>query len=278
MFDLHTHSTCSDGTLAPAAVVARAVGTGLAGLALTDHDTTTGWREAAAACARHGLRFVPGIELSTEVDGRSVHLLGYWVDGDDPALVAECGRLRDERARRAAETVERLAALGVSIHLERVAAIAGDAPIGRPHVAAALVEAGAVPDLAAAFDRYLADGGPAYVPKRALAPVDGLALIRGAGGVGVLAHPGLPGRGRPITEDLISALARAGLAGLEVEHPGHEPAVRACLQEMAVAAGLLVTGASDFHGDDGDVTIGACATDAATVAALQERRLREGSW
>lgn len=274
--DLHSHSTRSDGTLEPAAVVELAAAAGLSALALTDHDTTAGWDEAAAACGRVGVAFVPGIELSTEIDERSVHILGYWPAADDPALVAECARLRDERADRAAKTVDKLAALGVAIELERVRAIAAGAPIGRPHVARAMVEAGAVPDLKAAFDRYLADGAAAYVPKHALAPATGVALIVAAGGAAVLAHPGLSTRDAPVTEALVDELAAVGLAGVEVDHPGHDDETAACWRQIAHTRGLLVTGGSDFHGAAKDVALGACTTAAATLAALEERR--EGSW
>jgi hypothetical protein len=267
-FDMHLHSSQSDGTCEPAAVAALAAEAGLAGMALTDHDTVAGWDEAAAACARLGLEFVPGIELSAEAGGRSVHLLGYWVDGDDPGLVAECARLRRERERRALAILERLAALGVVVAADRVRAIAGDAPIGRPHVAAAIVETGAVADLDEAFDRYLADGRPACEPKRALDPADAVALLRAAGGVAVLAHPGctqMPG-------GLVDRLVDAGLAGVECEHPGHEPGTTAHWFAEAARLNLVPTGASDFHGDRKEVKIGEHATSAVAVDDLRTRR------
>ncbi|HEY8340357.1 MAG TPA: PHP domain-containing protein [Egibacteraceae bacterium] len=276
-YDLHTHSTRSDGTTAPAVTAALAAEAGLEGFALTDHDTTDGWEEAAAAAAAAGIAFVPGVELSTEVDEQSVHLLGYWIDPEDPALVAECARLRDERRDRARRIVARLQELGVGIDLADVLARAGSAPVGRPHIAAELVAVGAVPDLDTAFTAYLADGGPAYVPKHALDPADGVALIREAGGVAVLAHPGAGERQAPVTPQLVERLVAAGLAGVETDHPAHDPETVARWRRVAAAHDLVATGSSDFHGDHKDVKIGAGTTSADALAALWERRLYRGA-
>ncbi len=269
--DLHTHSTRSDGTTTPAATVALAAEAGLSGVALTDHDTTAGWHEAAQACADHGLRFVPGVELSTELAERSVHLLGYFVDPADPALAEECDRLRNERRRRAEAIVARLAALGVDVAFADVAARAGEAPIGRPHIAAVMVATGAVPDVATAFDAYLADGGPAYVPKHALSPERGVALLTAAGGAAVLAHPGLSTRDAAVDTDLLDRLVDAGLAGVEADHVGHDDATRAFWRDAAARRGLLVTGGSDFHGARKDARLGQSTTPDMVVDALAER-------
>jgi 3',5'-nucleoside bisphosphate phosphatase len=266
MFDLHTHTTHSDGTTTAWHNAHLAAAAGLQGLALTDHDTTAGWAEQAAACDAHGLSFVPGVELSTELAGRSVHILGYWVDPDHPAFAAECARLRDERGSRARLMLERLGALGIGIDEELVRRHAGGAPIGRPHLAAAMIEVGAVPDLRTAFDEYLGDGGPVYVPKRAVPPEEGVRLVRAAGGAAVLAHPGLDG---PIDLALLDRLAGTGLAGVEADHAGHAPEVRVYWREVARERELLVTGASDFHGDNKDVRIGASCTPAPVVEALR---------
>lgn len=271
VFDLHTHSTCSDGTTSPADNAALAAAAGLSGLALTDHDTVAGWEEAAAACARHGLAFVPGLELSTELDGRSIHLLGYWVDPDHPALQAECDRLRHERQRRAEAMVAKLAALGVDIDMAEVEVRAAGAPIGRPHVAAAMVAAGHVPDLDTAFADYIADNGPAYVPKYALSPEEGTDLLVQAGGVAVLAHPGLCSREAPVDLELLDRLAGAGLAGVEADHAGHEPEVRDFWRAAAAARNLVVTGASDFHGMRKDSKIGEAVSAASAVEDLSKR-------
>jgi hypothetical protein len=268
-FDLHTHTVHSDGTTEPEDNVLMAKALGLRGLALTDHDTVTGWAQMRDACERHGLVFVPGIELSTERDGRGVHLLGYWPDPDDPVLMSECDRLRNERSRRADEICVRLAALGVPVDRERVRVIAGSAPIGRPHIASAMVEAGHVADITEAFDAYLADGGPAYVPKYAVDPVRGLRLLRDAGAVVVLAHPGVSeDGGGPVTPALLDELAAAGLAGVEVDHPAHEPDVAARWRGLATERDLLTTGASDFHGERKDVRLGERTTSETTLGRL----------
>lgn len=250
--DLHTHSSCSDGTLPPAEVVRLAAEAGLEVVALTDHDTTEGLAEAREAGAELGIEVVPGIELSAEHEGRSVHVLAYWPDPEEPELVAELERLRDERLGRAAAMIERLRELGIGISLGRVREIAGGGPIVRPHIAQALVEAGAVADEQEAFDRYIADGGPAYVEKHALAPVDAVRLILRAGGACVLAHPGLwDDRAGPsgVPEEVIEAMAAAGMHGLEVDHPDHAPEQRERYRRLAARLGLVPTGGSDFHGD-----------------------------
>jgi len=269
-YDMHTHTVHSDGTTQPEDNVSLAKEIGLAGVALTDHDTVSGWTQTRDACARHGLVFIPGIELSTERDGRSVHLLGYWVDPEDAALADECDRLRNERSRRAEDICSRLDALGVGVDVARVRALAGDAPIGRPHIASAMIEAGHVPDIQSAFDDYLADDGPAYVPKYAVDPVRGLRLLSAAGGVTVLAHPGVSeDGGGPVTADLLEELAAAGLAGVEVDHPAHGPEVAERWRGLARAHGLLITGGSDFHGERKDLRLGERTTTADTFEHLQ---------
>ena len=267
--DLHTHSTRSDGTTTPVQNVALAVEAGLDGLALTDHDTLDGWDEAAQACRRAGLRFVPGVELSTELASRSVHLLGYFVDAGYLPLLAECDRLRNERDRRAHAMVARLAEMGADITFEAVAARAAGAPVGRPHIAAAMVDAGVVPDIDAAFDGFLEDGGPAYVPKHALEPADGVRLIVDAGGVAVLAHPGVSTRDAPVDLDLLDALTAAGLAGVEADHAAHDEPTQMYWRSAAAARNLYVTGASDFHGTRKESRIGQGRTAGIVVDALE---------
>jgi hypothetical protein len=269
-YDLHTHTVHSDGTTTPEDNVSLAKDIGLAGVALTDHDTVSGWTRMREACARHGLAFIPGIELSTERDGRGVHLLGYWVDPEDAALADECDRLRNERSRRAEDICERLDALGVGVDVARVRELAGSAPIGRPHIASAMVEAGHVPDIQTAFDDFLADGGPAYVPKYAVDPMRGLRLLMDAGGVVVLAHPGVSeDGGGPVTPGLLAELAGAGLAGVEVDHPAHEREIAERWRGRAEEHGLLVTGGSDFHGERKDLKIGERTTTADMIEQLQ---------
>ena len=187
--DLHTHSTASDGLLTPAQLVALAVERGLRVLALTDHDTVAGVAEAAAAAATSGLRFIPGVELSTHVDAGEVHMLGYFIDPADPALLDALAQFRDARAGRADAMVTRLTAAGAPITVARVLEFAAGGSIGRPHVARALVEAGHASSINDAFDRWLVRGRPGYVERFKLTPPDAVRLIRAAKGVPVLAHP-----------------------------------------------------------------------------------------
>jgi hypothetical protein len=246
--DLHAHTSESDGTLSPTEVVRLAVERDLDTVAITDHDTTSGLDEAAAAADEAGLTLVPGIEFSAEYEGASLHVLAYWVDPEDEALRAELQRLNDSRFRRGELMVQKLQDLGYPIAFERVRDIAGGGLIARPHVAQAMVEAGIVPDEKTAFDRFISDDGPAAVPKHALHPLDALALIERAGGVCVLAHPGMwKGQGS-VPDDLIEAMAEGGMAGLEVDHPDHDETQRARYRELAGRLRVAITGASDCHG------------------------------
>lgn len=269
--DFHTHTRFSDGSTTPTQNAALAAAEGIRGLAITDHDTMAGWDEAAEACAAKGLIFVPGIELSAEQEARSIHLLGYWVDPAHPGLRAECERLRWERSRRAMAILDRLAALGIEISLRQVLEHAGVAPVGRPHIAAAMVEAGAAADVQAAFDGYLADQGPAYVPKHALSPERAVDLLIEAGGAAVLAHPGLPPGGAPIDEALLDRLMAAGLSGIEADHASHDLETSAVWRRIATERDLLVTGSSDFHGDGKAVKIGERTASIKTLEALRSR-------
>ncbi|HYY81219.1 MAG TPA: PHP domain-containing protein [Actinomycetes bacterium] len=269
-YDLHTHSTFSDGTLDPEGVVALAAERGLDGIALTDHDTTAGVARAQAAAG--ALRVLVGCELSAEHDGNPVHVLGYAFDPEEPVFAARRAWIRDGRVERARRMVERLRALGVGVDYERVAELAGEGAVGRPHVAMALVEAGAVPDVAAAFGPdWIGTGGRAYVPKPAVTPVEAVELIRGAGGVAVLAHPGLHAGARAVPEPVILAMVAAGLAGLEADHPDHPPSERARWRARAAELGIEATGASDCHGALYGYRMGACRTPEATVARLLAR-------
>ena len=268
--DLHTHSNRSDGTLTPAEVVRLAADRELDVVALTDHDTTEGLEEADATGREVGVRVVPGVEFSAEYEGTSIHVLCYWPDVTDPGLVAELGRLRDTRLRRGELMVEKLQALGLPISFERVREIAGGGNIVRPHVAQAMVEAGIVETEKDAFDRYIADGGPASVPKHALDPVDAVALIRSAGGACVLAHPGMWGDQTSVPDELIERMAAAGMAGLEVDHCDHTPEQRAYYGAVAERLGLIPTGGSDCHGARYDpVRLGSALTSPESYAALR---------
>ena len=274
-YDLHTHSVRSDGHHTPAEVVAMAHEAGLAGLALTDHDTGAGIAEARAAGDALGVEVIPGIEFSAELDGRSVHVLAYWVVHDEPLLAAELARLRDARADRARRMVERFNDLDIPITYERVVRIAAGAPVARPHIAQAVVEVGACADEREVFDRYLADGGPADVPKHAVHPVRAVELLRGAGGVVVLAHPALFGArdgAQEVPREVVEAMVDAGMAGVEARHPAHDAGATERWTAIADRLGLVVTAGSDHHGGEREVPVGAAVTDREGVDRLRSRR------
>ncbi|SHN33261.1 PHP domain-containing protein [Cryptosporangium aurantiacum] len=257
--DLHTHSTASDGTVPPARLVVDAVEAGLDVIGLTDHDTTAGWRPAIEALPP-GLVLVPGAELScywalSNGWSISLHLLAYLFDPTEPAFAAERAMLRASRFTRAEEMVGMLVADGAPITWQGVLAIADGAPVGRPHVAQALVAAGVVEDVPTAFrSEWL--GARYRVPKRDIEVLDALRLVRGAGGVSVLAHPKASKRGRVIDDEVFAELAAAGLNGLEIDHPDHDDAERTSLAGIAADLGLLTTGSSDFHGTNKTVRLG----------------------
>ncbi len=245
--DLHTHSTASDGLLAPAQLVALAVARGLRTLALTDHDTIAGLPEASAAAAAAALRFVPGVELSTHVEAGEVHMLGYFVDTADPALRDALARFRAAREGRAEEMVTRLGAAGAPIALARVHAFAGAGSIGRPHVARALIEAGHATSINEAFERWLVRGRPGYVERFRLTPPEAIRLIRAAHGVPVLAHP----HSVDDLAGLLPQLLAAGLSGMECYYGDYdEPRKRGYLA-LARRHNLVATGGTDYHGGDG---------------------------
>jgi 3',5'-nucleoside bisphosphate phosphatase len=268
--DLHAHSNRSDGTFTPTELVRLAAARELDVVALTDHDTTDGLGEASAEGLRSGVDVVPGVEFSAEFDHASVHVLCYWMDVEDERLQAELRRLREDRYRRGELMVERLRELGVPIEFERVREIAGRATIVRPHVAQAMVESGVVETEKEAFERYIGDGRPGHVAKHALDPVDAVALIRAAGGVCVLAHPGMWGDQSSIPETLIARMADAGMRGLEVEHPDHTPEARDHYGRLAAELGLVATGGSDCHGVRYDpVRLGTSLCDPEAFDALR---------
>ncbi|SDP42490.1 hypothetical protein SAMN04515671_4170 [Nakamurella panacisegetis] len=271
LIDLHTHSDASDGTDTPAGLVAEAVAAGLDVLAITDHDTTGGWSEAVAARPAT-LGLIRGSEFSTQVraDGHaaSIHLLGYLFDPDDPAVVAEQARLKAERRRRGLAIVQRMIDGGLPITADQVLRIAGNAPVGRPHIGRALVESGVVGSVDQAFASHLSGRGPYYVQKVDTDLLSAVRMIRVAGGASVIAHPRGRGEGRVLSADLIGTLAQAGLTGLEVEHPDHSEADRAELREIAARFGLLATGSSDYHGHNKKLRLGQESTAPDVLAAL----------
>lgn len=269
--DFHCHSSRSDGTLSPTDVVRLAARRGVRTLALTDHDTLLGLDEARAAAAEFpGFRLVPGVELSCDLPGSELHLLGLFVDHQRAEFVSELDRMRHARIARGEKMVRALEELGAPVRWERVQEIAGEASIGRPHVARALVEAGHAANVNDAFDRYLDTSSPAYVPRERLVPTDALELIHRGGGVAVFAHP-------PFTDDYetqLPALVEAGLFGLEVYYRHYDAETVEGLRALAESYGLVASGGSDYHGLDrehehepGDIPLPAEAVDTLLEAA-----------
>jgi 3',5'-nucleoside bisphosphate phosphatase len=265
--DLHAHTNRSDGSLAPAALVRLAKDVGLAALAVTDHDTTSGLEEARAAGAALGVEVLTGIEITARFPGRAMHVLAYGFDERDPGLLALLDEVLLSRAERNPRIVGRLAELGCGITMDDVHAEAAGAVVARPHIARALVRRGHAVDVRSAFAQYLRDGGPAFVAAESVEPVRAIAAVKAAGGAAVVAHPRqLRLQGDPERRALFAELAAAGLDGIEVDHPSHDAEDRARWRALAASLGLLATGGSDFHGDakpdirlgsgDGSIAVG----------------------
>lgn len=272
MIDLHTHSTASDGTEPPEAVVAAAARAGLDVMALTDHDTYAGWPAAVRAAEELGVGLVRGVEVSCSHRGVSVHLLGYLVDPDAPGLLAELEHARESRLTRVERMVERMAADGIPVSLEQVQAVAGEgATLGRPHIADALVANGYVATRDEAFRDILRNGSRYYVSHYAPDPVRAVELVREAGGVPVMAHPFANARGWTVGEEVIEAMAHAGMAGLEAAHRDHTPTERAQAEALADRLGLFVTGSSDYHGTGKENRLGEHTTAAAVLAQIESQ-------
>jgi hypothetical protein len=244
MIDLHSHTSASDGQYAPEEHVALAARAGLRVLSVTDHDTVDGLARAIAEGTKLGVRVIPGIEVSIMHNRREVHVLGHFIDPTEPRLAAHALVLAEERQGRMEEMLRRLSAVGITVPLEQVRAIAGEAPMARPHLARALVDRGLCSSLKESFERFLGDGKVAHVPRREVTGAEAMALIHQAGGTATLAHPGSSRVHRLELEDL----KKVGLDGLEVEHVDHPPSQRETFRGWARALGLATTAGSDFHG------------------------------
>ena len=272
--DFHLHSTASDGVRSPTWVMETAAANGVRTLALTDHDTTEGLAEARAAAEAAGLRLIPGIELSVDLDGVDAHLLGFGFDVAHGPLQAYLGEQREGRVGRMKRMVRKLAEHGVAIETKRVLAIAGEASVGRPHVARALVEAGHVESVADAFGTWLGDGKPAHVARDRLTPAEAIALLHEAGGAAFIAHPIYLGEeyGERVAE-----LAEMGLDGVETYYKYYDAETVAAHEALAERLGLARSGGSDYHGlgNPNDREIGDIPFPDAEVAAfaafLEER-------
>lgn len=271
LVDLHIHSTASDGLLTPSEVVRVALDRGLATIALADHDTLSGVPEALATAARTRLEVVPGVEINSEGPWGDLHFLGYYVDPNHPSLKQRLEAMREARLGRARRMVERLGELGLSLDWEEVAALAGGESVGRPHIARAIYNRGYVGSIQEAFDRYIANDGPAYVPRLRLTPAEVIEAIQRAGGVAVLAHPAHSG-----ATNMIPELVTLGLQGLEVYYPHHSPRQVQMLRALCKRYGLLATGGSDFHapGHEEGAPIGTVLVPPECVVSLKQAASR----
>jgi predicted metal-dependent phosphoesterase TrpH len=276
--DLHAHTTASDGTKSPTALVQLAAAEGLVGLAVTDHDTVDGIAEAMAEGDRAGIEVVPGVEISLEYKGPKVgsrsgwmHLLVYHLPLDGP-LADDLREMQAWRAARNTLMIEKLCELGLEMSLDEVAAASGGGQIGRPHFARVMLDKGYVETRQEAFDRYLAKGAPAYLDKQRLSPDDAIARARAEGAVPVLAHPYSLGIGGDDLRTRVTHWRDRGLCGLEVIYPEQDREVRAFFAGLADDLGLIATGGTDYHGDnkphialgrgiDGNVTVPASVLD-----------------
>lgn len=246
--DLHTHTTASDGMNSPSDNVRLAKEAGLSAVAITDHDTVAGIPEALEAGQRYGIIVVPGVEISTSHEGRDIHILGFGIPHEDPVLLSRLISLRHVRNRRNEQILSRLADLGMPVSIEEVEAAAGksgrgDDSVGRPHIAQVLINKGYASDLRDAFDRYLGEGKAAYVIPPRISPMEAVGWIHDAGGIAVVAHPGLYG-----DDALVASFLDGGADGLEAYHSDHDAEAEARYAALAERNNKLITGGSDFHG------------------------------
>lgn len=269
--DLHLHTTHSDGSLTPAEVLKLASRAGVTAVAITDHDTTAGIPEALRAGATLGIEVVPGVEISSRHGDNELHILGYFLDWQDPMLNERLAGLRASRHTRNPRIIERLRALGLDITYEEVRELAGTESVGRPHIARVLMNKGYVQSAKEAFDRFLAHGKPAYVPRELPDPPEAIAWIRAAHGIPVLAHPFWAGEEAEGLVRLCERLKAAGLGAIEVYYSTHNPRQTADLLDIARRLDLLVTGGSDFHGiTKPDIAVGIGRGDLSVPVALLE--------
>ena len=280
MIDLHLHTTASDGHLSPAQLVARASAAGLTTISVTDHDTVAAIAEVTEAARGVNIRVVPGIEITAVDGGRDVHMLGYFFDPLSTTLATVLEQQRALRVARVREISARLAALGMPIDVESVLLAAAARPgssVGRPQVARQLVQAGYVTSVQDAFDQWLAAGRPAFIPRTGPSPAAIVDTIHQAGGVASIAHPAVTKR-----DELIAPLVEHGLDAIEVYHSDHSPEAEQIYRAMAKRLGALVSGGSDFHGDDAALNpsrtrrsiLGVVCLPAIAFAALQDRAPR----
>ncbi len=266
--DLHMHSTYSDGLNTPSELVGFALEKRLGAISLTDHDCLDGVNEAMETGRAAGIEVLSGVELSCEYSGRDLHILGYGVDPDNGGFQEMLRKFRETRHNRGLKMIEKLNALGLAVDPEDVVRKSGEGALGRPHIAAVLVERGIVATAGEAFEKYIAEGGPAYVPKYKMTPAEAIRHIRIAGGLAFIAHPGIFLE----NQDELEALLAEGFDGIEVQHPKHTPDIARRLGAIANERGFLTSGGSDFHGFTGrDMPVGALDIPYAVLTAIKRR-------
>jgi len=268
LIDMHVHSTASDGQFPPAEIVTKAAKLGLSGVALTDHDTIDGIAEAQAAAIQHGIKLLPGIEISTVADGKDIHVLGYFTNNEDQTWLERISKLGATREARNELLIRKLNELGISITMEDVIAVSGDkGSIGRPHVAEVLISRGVVASKQEAFDQYLGENGKAFVQPLRIHPTEAFQWIKEAGGVCVLAHPGIYG-----DDELVEKLLAAGPDGVEINHSDHTPEQVQYYTQLADKYNLITTAGSDFHGyyEQGDSFHGNLGSVTATMEIYEK--------
>lgn len=248
MIDMHVHSSASDGTFAPSDLLAEAKKAGLCAMALTDHDTMDGIEEAQQAAQELGIELVPGVEISTEYNGREIHVLGYYVSQESPRLKAMLEEFRDFRATRNVRMVERLREEGFSITMEQLREKFPDSVLTRAHMSRFLCETGQLPDTRTAFSKYLGENCCCYIDRPKISPADAVELIREAGGLAVLAHPVLCNLPDEELLQMIGEMKQAGMCGLEAVYSENTADDEAHMKKLAEEFGLCITGGSDFHG------------------------------
>lgn len=240
--DLHTHTYYSDGVLSPTELINKAIENEIEILSITDHDSVNGVAEAIQYGKRVGVEVIPGVEISTDVEDKEIHLLGYFIDINNNNLTNYLEFFKVERLNRAKRIIEKLNYLGVSISINDVIKKTQNSSIGRPHIANALIELGYVKNFYEAFDKYLRDNGPAYEKKNHLSAVSAIKLIGDAGGVTILAHPG------NLNESILTSLIKSGIDGIEIVHPSHSDSQMRFYKGVVNSYFLLQTGGSDYHG------------------------------
>ncbi len=268
LFDLHVHTTFSDGDMSPEEVVEAACQAGLAGIAIADHDEVAGIDPAIEAGKACNLKIIPAVEFSTYEGKADIHILGYLLDTKNEKLLEHLAKFREVRLNRGIKMVERLRDMGVDVEVDSVLEIAGDGAVGRPHIAQALLRSGAIENYEEAFRKYIGFHSPAYVQKYQLRPSEAFEIIIEANGVGVLAHPGTLKR-----DDLIPGFVAAGMRGIEVYHPKHNKWLADHYLQITEKLGLVATGGSDSHGrKDGSLLLGSSAVPGSVVEALERAR------